>query len=51
MRRVAVIGVGITKFGRHERSSAELFAEAAREAIEDAEISPRRRSRPSTTAT
>jgi acetyl-CoA acetyltransferase len=40
MRRVAVIGAGVTKFGRHERSSAELFAEAAREAIEDAEIGP-----------
>ncbi len=40
MRRVAVIGVGVTRFGRHERSSAELFAEAAREAIEDAEIRP-----------
>ena len=40
MRRVAVIGVGMTKFGRHERSSAELFAEAAREAIQDADIAP-----------
>jgi len=29
MRRVAVIGVGVTQFGRHERTSAELFAEAA----------------------
>ena len=40
MRRVAVIGVGMTKFGKHERNSAELFAEAARDAITDAEISP-----------
>jgi acetyl-CoA C-acetyltransferase/acetyl-CoA acyltransferase len=40
MRRVAVIGVGVTRFGRHERSSAELFAEAAREALEDAELRP-----------
>src|SRR5215510_8275195 len=40
MRRVAVIGVGMTKFGKHERSSAELFAEAAREALADAELSP-----------
>ncbi|OGK92274.1 MAG: hypothetical protein A2X51_03670 [Candidatus Rokubacteria bacterium GWC2_70_24] len=40
MRRVAVIGVGLTRFGRHERNSAELFAEAARDAITDAEISP-----------
>jgi len=27
MRRVAVIGVGVTKFGKHDRTSAELFAE------------------------
>ena len=40
MRRVAVIGVGTTKFGKHDRSSAELFAEAAREALADAELSP-----------
>ena len=41
MRRVAVIGVGVTKFGKHERSSAELFAEAAREAVLDAGIEPK----------
>lgn len=41
MRRVAVIGVGMTKFGKHERTSAELFAEAAREALADAELEPR----------
>lgn len=41
MRRVAVIGVGVTKFGKHERTSAELFAEAAREAVLDAGIEPR----------
>ncbi len=40
MRRVAVIGVGVTRFGRHELSSAELFAQAAAEAIADARISP-----------
>jgi acetyl-CoA acetyltransferase len=40
MRRVAVVGVGVTKFGKHERSSAELFAEAARDALADAELSP-----------
>jgi acetyl-CoA C-acetyltransferase len=40
MRRVAVVGVGVTKFGKHDRSSAELFAEAAREALADAELSP-----------
>ena len=40
MRRVAVIGVGITKFGKHDRTSAELFAQAAADAIVDAEIAP-----------
>src|SRR5262245_48836168 len=40
MRRVAVIGVGVTKFGKHERSSAELFAQAAADAIVDADVSP-----------
>src|SRR6266705_8308 len=38
MRRVAVIGVGVTKFGKHERTSAELFAEAAADALLDAEL-------------
>jgi len=38
MRRVAVIGVGTTKFGKHERTSAELFAEAAADALVDAAI-------------
>jgi acetyl-CoA C-acetyltransferase/acetyl-CoA acyltransferase len=40
MRRAAVIGVGMTKFGKHDRTSAELFAQAAAEAIADAEIDP-----------
>jgi acetyl-CoA C-acetyltransferase len=40
MRRVAVIGVGVTKFGKHERTSAELFAEAAADALLDAEVTP-----------
>ena len=40
MRRVAVIGVGVTKFGKHDRTSAELFAEAAGDAIRDADIAP-----------
>jgi acetyl-CoA acetyltransferase len=40
MRRVAVIGIGLTKFGKHDRTSAELFAEAARDALADAELSP-----------
>jgi len=40
MRRVAVIGVGVTKFGKHDRSSAELFAEAAADALIDADLPP-----------
>jgi acetyl-CoA C-acetyltransferase len=41
MRRVAVIGVGVTKFGKHDRTSGELFAEAAVDALADAELPPR----------
>lgn len=41
MRRVAVIGVGATKFGKHETTCAELFAQAAAEAIQDAGLSPK----------
>jgi acetyl-CoA C-acetyltransferase/acetyl-CoA acyltransferase len=37
---VAVIGVGVTKFGKHERTSGELFAEAAVDALADAELGP-----------
>ena len=40
MRRVAVIGVGMTTFGKHDRTSAELLAEAAADAIVDADIRP-----------
>src|SRR5438477_13065267 len=40
MRRVAVIGVGVTKFGKHERTSGELFAHAAVDALADAELPP-----------
>jgi acetyl-CoA acetyltransferase len=42
MRNVAVIGVGVTKFGRHAQTCAELFAEAAVEALGDADIGPER---------
>jgi len=38
MRRVAVIGVGTTKFGKHDRTSAELFASAAADALADADL-------------
>jgi len=40
MRRVAVIGVGVTKFGKHDRTSGELFAEAAVDALADASLPP-----------
>src|SRR5262245_2939470 len=40
MRKVAVVGVGVTKFGKHDRTSAELFAAAAVEALADADLSP-----------
>jgi acetyl-CoA C-acetyltransferase len=42
MRHIAVIGVGVTKFGKHERTCAELFAEAAFDALTDADIGPER---------
>jgi acetyl-CoA acetyltransferase len=41
MRQVAVVGVGVTKFGKHERTCAELFAEAAVDALADAGLRPR----------
>ncbi len=41
MRRVAVIGVGVTKFGKHDRTSSELFAEAAADALADAGVPAR----------
>jgi acetyl-CoA C-acetyltransferase/acetyl-CoA acyltransferase len=40
MRKVAVVGVGVTKFGKHDRTSAELFAAAAVEALADADLPP-----------
>ena len=36
MRRVAIIGIGHTKFGKASKTSLELFSEAALEAIDDA---------------
>ena len=38
LRDVAVIGVGMTKFGKSDKSVVELFAEAANQAMEDAGI-------------
>lgn len=41
MRKVAVIGVGMTPFGISEKTNVEMFAEAAMEAIGDARIEPK----------
>jgi acetyl-CoA C-acetyltransferase/acetyl-CoA acyltransferase len=41
MREVAVVGVGMTKFGIAEKSGIEMFAEAAMEAITESNIKPR----------
>ncbi len=38
MRDVAIIGVGHTKFGRADKSSLELFSEAALQAMDDAGV-------------
>lgn len=40
MRKVAVAGVGMTKFGPTDKSLVELFSEAAWEAINDSNIKP-----------
>jgi acetyl-CoA C-acetyltransferase len=42
MRKVAVVGVGETKFsGAQEKTSVELFAEAAMEALEESKLKPK----------
>ena len=41
MQRVAVVGVGVTRFGKHEKTCAELFAEAALDAFQDSGLGPR----------
>ncbi|MFQ5996758.1 MAG: propanoyl-CoA acyltransferase [Dehalococcoidales bacterium] len=42
MRKVAVVGVGETKFsGAQEKTSVELFAEAAAEALEESNLKPK----------
>ncbi|HEX77272.1 MAG TPA: thiolase domain-containing protein [Dehalococcoidia bacterium] len=38
MREVAVVGVGMTKFGRSEKTILEMFSEAALEAIADSNL-------------
>ena len=42
MRKVAVVGVGQTKFsGAQEKTSVELFAEAAMEALGEISLNPK----------
>ena len=41
MREVAVIGVGMTKFGPSEKTNVELFSEAAMEAITESNLKPK----------
>ncbi len=41
MREVAIVGVGMTKFGPSEKTNVELFSEASMEAIAESGISPR----------
>jgi len=38
LRDVAIVGVGMTKFGRSDKGLVELFAEAAHQALEDANM-------------
>ena len=41
MREVAVVGVGMTKFGPSEKTNVELFSEAAMEAITESNLEPK----------
>jgi acetyl-CoA C-acetyltransferase/acetyl-CoA acyltransferase len=41
MREVAIVGVGMTKFGRSEKTQVEMFSEAAMDAIREANLEPR----------
>ncbi len=42
MRKVAVVGVGMTKFsGKQDKTAVELFAEAAMDAINESNIKPK----------
>jgi acetyl-CoA C-acetyltransferase len=42
MRQVAVVGIGTTKYGRHDLSARELMASAAQAAIADAGVEAKR---------
>lgn len=41
MREVAVVGVGMTKFGPSEKTNVELFSEAAMDAITESNLRPK----------
>jgi acetyl-CoA C-acetyltransferase len=41
LREVAVVGVGITRFGQFEDSSVELFSQAAMDAIVESNLEPK----------
>ena len=41
LRQVAVVGVGMTKFGVSEKTQLEMFSEAAMEAINESNLSPK----------
>lgn len=41
MRDVAVLGAGMTRFGKHDKTNLELFAEAALDALAASGIEPR----------
>ena len=41
LREVAVVGVGMTKFGRFDDSSVELFSQASMDAINESNLQPR----------
>ncbi len=41
MREVAIVGVGMTNFGKHEETLLEMFGDAANEALLDAQLSPK----------
>jgi acetyl-CoA C-acetyltransferase/acetyl-CoA acyltransferase len=41
MREVAVVGVGMTKFGPSEKTNVEMFSEAAMEAITESNLAPK----------
>ncbi|MCL0038862.1 hypothetical protein M1N46_01255 [Dehalococcoidia bacterium] len=41
MREVAVVGVGMTRFGVSQNTNIEMFSEAAMEAINESNLKPK----------